>query len=69
MLIGFGQYRLSESFDFAQDDGGAGWQEGIAVTGLWLWLSGAHLFVGGDELPTPGFGEVFEVWVLSADQV
>jgi hypothetical protein len=31
-----------------------------------LW---AHLFVGGDELPAPGFGEVLEVGVLSADQV
>ena len=32
-------------------------------------LLGVHLFIGGDELPAPGFGEVFEVWVLGADQV
>ncbi len=30
-------------------------------------LLGFHFFVGGDELPAPGFGQVFEVWVLGAD--
>ena len=32
-------------------------------------LLGVHFFVGGDELPAPGFGEVFEVGVQGADQV
>jgi hypothetical protein len=30
-------------------------------------LLGVHFFVRSDELPAPGFGEVFEVWVLGAD--
>jgi hypothetical protein len=70
-------YRPSGSFDcadhdeavicFAQDDRIIGCKDGIAVTGLWRWLLGVHLFLGGDELPAPGFGEVFEVWVLGAD--
>jgi hypothetical protein len=31
--------------------------------------SGVHLFVVDDELPAPGFGQVFELWVFGADQV
>lgn len=30
-------------------------------------ISRVHLFVVGDELPAPGFGQVFEVWVFGAD--
>ena len=32
-------------------------------------ILGVHSFVGGDELPTPLFGQVFEVGILGADQV
>ena len=71
-LSGCGGHRPSGSFDcadhdktvicFAQDD--------VEFTMTWNIggsFLGIHLFVGGDELPAPGFGEVFEVGVLGAD--
>jgi hypothetical protein len=51
----------------AQDDGLLGWvKKKTEGTGR-LWALGVHFFVGGDELPAPGFGEVFEVWVIGPD--
>jgi hypothetical protein len=53
----------------AQDDGFLGWVEKRQRELVGDGLLGVHFFVGGDEVPAPGFGEVFEVWVLGADQV
>lgn len=36
---------------------------------FWVEWLGLHLFVHSDELPTPLFGQVFEVGVLGADEV
>jgi hypothetical protein len=52
---------------FAQDDADLG---GLKEDkGNWLGdgLLGVLFFVGGNELPAPGFGQVFEVRVLCAD--
>jgi hypothetical protein len=52
-----------------QYDGFLGWVERRQRELVGCGLLVVHLFVGGDELPAPGFGEVFEIWVLGADQV
>jgi hypothetical protein len=57
----------STALRFAQDDEILGGSEGRQRGCLGDGLLGVHFFVGGDEFPAPGFGEVFEVWVLGAD--
>ena len=51
----------------AQDDGLLGWVERRQRELVGYGLLEVHFFVGGDELPAPSFGEVFEVWVMGAD--
>jgi hypothetical protein len=51
----------------AQDDGLLGWVERRQRELVGYGLLEVHFFVGGDEFPAPGFGEVFKVWVMGAD--